>query len=181
MQLAGVYAEQAKWDAAIGLVKDLSKADPKDTSPYMMLAQIYDSRGDTNSAVSTYQEVLKLTPENILAKNNLAYLYAEHGGNIDLGLKYAEEARQAAPDSPAVADTLAWIYCKKQAYGNAIQLLEESTKKEPENALYLYHLGYAYSKQGMKTEARTTLLKALKVQPTFPNAKDAKQLLDTID
>jgi len=60
-------------------------------------------------------------------------------------------------------------------------LLEESTKKEPGNAVYLYHLGYAYSKQGMKAEARTTLLKALKVQPDFPNAKDAKQLLETTD
>jgi hypothetical protein len=48
-----------------------------------------------------------------LAENNLAYPMLEHGGNTDVARSLAQTARQKLPDSPDVADTLAWAYYKK--------------------------------------------------------------------
>jgi tetratricopeptide (TPR) repeat protein len=63
----------------------------------------------------------------------------------------------------------------------AIGLLKESSKKlKDRNPSVLYHLGIAYSKKGDNILAKESLLKALKLEENFPEAKEAKQALDAI-
>jgi Flp pilus assembly protein TadD len=65
----------------------------------------------------------------------------EHGRNSDVALTFAQTARQKLPDSPNVADTLAWAYYRKGTYRLAINLLEEAIKKTPDDPSFHYHLG----------------------------------------
>jgi cellulose synthase operon protein C len=44
--------------------------------------------------------------------NQLAYIYLEHGGDVNVALGLAQQAKQKMPDSPNVADTLGWAYYK---------------------------------------------------------------------
>jgi tetratricopeptide (TPR) repeat protein len=86
------------------------------------------------------------------------------------------------PDSPNSADTLGWAYYQKGIYGSAINLFQESLKDgrkggQPEDAVTYYHLGLAYQKSGQKELSRTTLQKALKLNPKFPGADGARQTL----
>ena len=48
------------------------------------------------------------------ALNNLAWNYAEHGGNLTTALTHAKTAQEAEPNNPEVADTLGWIYFRTQ-------------------------------------------------------------------
>ena len=47
-----------------------------------------------------------------MALNGLAYLLAETR-QPDEAIKYAQKAKELAPDSPAVDDTLGWTYFQK--------------------------------------------------------------------
>jgi Flp pilus assembly protein TadD len=105
----------------------------------------------------------------------------EHGENSDVALTLAQTARQKLPDSPSVADTLAWAYYKKGTYNSAIDLLEEAVKKAPGNASLHSHLGLAYQKIAEKSKAKAHLERALQLNPAFEHAADVKTALAQLD
>lgn len=143
------------------------------------VGQLYERKGDFTNAESSYENSVSADPDNVMAKNNLAWLYAEHGGNVDVALKLAEEAREKAPNDAGIGDTLGWIYVKKGSYEAAVENLRDSAAKEPNNPSYLYHLGMAYYKLGRNSEARKELEAALKM-PNFGDADGARQILAQI-
>jgi len=140
------------------------------------LGQIYEAAGDFENARISYEKALAADPDNIVAKNNLAWVYAEHGGNIDVALRLAEEAKEKAPEDPMITDTLGWIYVKKGSYEAAIANLKNSVGKNPNDPNGLYHLGTAYYKLGRTADAKRELEAALRM-PNFSQAADAKRML----
>ena len=175
--LSDVLRRQGKLDQAMDVLSNLAQNQPRMSEIPIRMGQISELKEDWSAADKYYLKALDLEPGNPVAKNNLAWVFAEHGGNIDLALKLAQEAKEALPDSPDVSDTLAWILVKKQSYAMAISLFRESLRKEPENATFNYHLGVAYYHAGKKLEAERSLRMALKAQPSFSYAADAKQIL----
>ena len=140
------------------------------------IGQIYEAAGDFGNARTSYEKALAADPDNLTAKNNLAWVYVEHGGNIDLALKLAEEAKEKAPEDPMVTDTLGWIYVKKGSYEAAVENLKISVAKNPHDPGGFYHLGTAYYKLGRTADARRELEAALRL-PNFSQAQDAKRML----
>ena len=102
------------------------------------------------------------------------------GEQLDRALQLAQAAKAELPDSPAVTDTLAFVYMKKQLASLAIPLLLQAVAKEPANAEYQYHLGLAYSQTGKKAEARKALEQALKLKADFEGAEDARKALGSL-
>jgi Flp pilus assembly protein TadD len=131
----------------------------------VLLGSLLESQGKWQDAQQQYQKVLTLQPDNAIAANNLAYLLMEHGGNLDLALSLAQTARRAMPDLASAADTLAWAYYHKGAYGLAVDLLEDAVKTFPTNPTYRYHLGMAYQKNKDEARAREQFERALQLNP----------------
>ena len=113
------------------------------------------------------------------AANNLAFIYAELGTNLDVALQLATSAKQQLPDDPSVDDTLGWIYYKKDLPSLAVKPLEEARKKLPDNAELLYHLGLTYAKLGDKPKALDALSRALKINPKI-GGDEARQVLASV-
>jgi len=63
-------------------------------------------------AIKQYDEILTEHPDNSVLLNNLAYLLAKHGKNLDQALEYAEKAYQIMPNAPHVLDTYAYALYK---------------------------------------------------------------------
>jgi len=121
------------------------------------------------------------TPDRApIAANNLAFMYAEAGTNLDQALQLASSAKQQMPDNPDVDDTLGWVYYKRDMAPLAIRSLEASVGKNPKNELYLYHLGLAYAKAGDRIKAREMLDRALKLNPKFDGADAARKALESL-
>ena len=137
-------------------------------------------RGDWAKAQESYRKSLELDSANPVAKNNLAWIYAEHGGNMDIALKLAEEAHQAKPDDPEICDTLGWIYLQKNTVSDAIQELRKSVSLVPSNPEYTYHLGVAYLRSGNKKKAKENLEESIHGGPNSPLAADARQMLASL-
>ena len=62
----------------------------------------------------------------------------------------------------------------------AVTFLREATKREASNPSIQYRLGLAYLKAGDQGNARASLEQALKLNPQFEQAADAKRALATI-
>ena len=167
-------------DEAIKQYDQAVKANPKAVIPYMQLGVIYEQQGKTDKATEYYKKTLDINPKFAPAANNLAWLYAEHGGNLDVALSLAETAKEQQPEDPGISDTLGWIYYKKQAYLKAITLFKESLQKDQNNPVIHYHLGMAYYGKGDKKLAREELSASLKINDKYPGSEDATKVLSEL-
>lgn len=179
--LSDIEIAQGKTQQSMDILTKLAQDDPNMAEVQVRLGQVSESREDWESAKRYYSKALDLEPGNLVAENNLAWVYSEHGGNIDMALKLASDASRARPDDPNISDTLAWILVKKKDYDGAIRLLRNSVQKDPKNASYNYHLGVAYYHNGQKREAEQALQAALNLEPNSGNAGDAKQILEALN
>ncbi len=173
--LGQVYLMQNKVEQALKEYDALSRQQPNAVGPHTVAAMLLQGLGRLDEAQRRYERVIELDRQAPVAANNLAWLYAERGGNLDIALQLAQTARRNLPTQPAVADTLGWVYYKKQQYDLAIRELEDAVDKDPDNPEYQYHLGAAYAARGDVSKARTALQKA--VARPFAASDDARKAL----
>lgn len=150
---------------------------PDSLPALMALGLIYEQEKNFAKAQGFYERALKVNPNFIPAANNLAYIYADHGGNIDVALNLAQKAKERMPEDANISDTLGWIYYKKNVYSMAVSYLKESVEKNPNQSVPHYHLGMAYFKNGNKNLAKQELAEALRLNPNFDGAEEAKKTL----
>jgi tetratricopeptide (TPR) repeat protein len=179
--LARIYVSEKDPDSAISKYKDILAKNPSYLPAYMSLGTIYQQKDDIKEAESYYRQVLEIRKDFAPAANNLAWILAEHGGNIDEALGLAQTAKEKMPKDPSIMDTLGWIYYKKGLYRNAIVELEQSHEKIQKNPVILYHLGMAYLKNNQKEEAKAALEKALTLNQKFPGYKEAQKALANME
>jgi tetratricopeptide (TPR) repeat protein len=127
-----------------------------------------------------YRRALEIDPKNALAAKNLASNLADHGGDLDEAVKYAQIAQVAVPEDPAIWDTLGWLYYKKGLIDSASPLISEAARKLEENAVVRYHHGMVLAKQGRSREAAQELNAALSLDPDFPEAGEARKILKNL-
>jgi Flp pilus assembly protein TadD len=179
MQWARVYELQGKFDDALGVYQKALAAVPNSPTVMGAIGNIYLVKNDVKSAQQYYEKANSLAPHDPLLQNNLAWVYALEGQNLDQALSLATQARQTAPDLISVNDTLGWIQYKKGNYPIAVGILSEVVEKMPQSAEYRYHLGMALSGAGQKDKAKEELSKALQLAPPL-NRDDAKQAQDAL-
>jgi tetratricopeptide (TPR) repeat protein len=146
----------------------------------MSLGMIYDSQKKFDQAKEHYQKVLKINPKFAPAANNLAYLYADKGENLDEALTLAQTAKEQVPDNPNISDTLGWVYYRKGIYSRAVTYLQEAMEKSPRSAILHYHLGMAYFKNGEIDKGKKELKRSLELDAKFQGAEEAKATLQKI-
>ena len=164
-------------DQALQTYLDGAKINPKEVAFYLLAGGIYEAKQDWDNAKQQYQKVLQIQPDNPLASNNLAYVMLEQGGNVEVAFSMAQTARRQLPDNPNSADTLGWAFYHKGVYTSAITQFKAALKKEPDNALFNYHLGLAYAKSGQAALARQQLDRVLKINPNFPDIDQLRRAL----
>jgi Tfp pilus assembly protein PilF len=151
---------------AIAELETALKLDPKSVAGHTMLGSLHEINKDPTRAQSQYREALKLDPQTAVAANNLAWILAESGGNLDEALALARIAKDKLPNSPTVLDTMGWVYYKKGAYASASDLFTNAVAKDPKSPVYHYHLGLSYF-QGAHF-VRWPLLMAANVMSLLP-------------
>ena len=175
--LGRLYASQQRLDEATVQFEKLAEKQPKSVSAHTIVGMLLDMQNRTSEAREKYERALAVDPRAAVAANNLAWIYTETGGNLDMALHLAQTAKSQLPDRPEVNDTLGWIYHKKGLSAMAVAPLLQSIQKDPTNATYHYHLGMAYAGSGDKDKARASLQKALSLDGNFSGATEARQAL----
>ena len=178
--LGQLYASQGQLDAARAQFERLASQSPKPVGALTMLGIILQAKGDVDGARDRFERALQIDSEAAVAANNLAWIYAETGGNLDVALQLAQVAQKHLPGVAEVGDTLGYIYYKKHLAPLAISTLTVSAEKDPDNAVYQYHLGLAYAGAGDAKRAKQLLARALELKSDFSGAQEARELLRSL-
>lgn len=177
MRLAETQRRSGDVTSASASFKKAQELAPNNVLPFVQMAVMYEVEGRQVEAKPLYEHVLRLQPDNAVALNNLAYQMAESGADLDQALTMAQRAKQQRPTDSNVADTLGWIYIKKNLSDTAIGIFKDLVQKEPARATYRYHLAMALFQKGDKAEAKKELEAALKANPPKEEAAKIRDLL----
>jgi tetratricopeptide (TPR) repeat protein len=143
-----------------------SQAAPADTTCLTLLAMILQGTGRDDQAKPIYEQILKIQPDHPVALNNLAYIKAQEGVDLDQALTMAQRAVQRAPASLDLNDTLGWVYIKKNLSENAVHIFSDLVQKDPNNPTFHYHYAMALAQKGDKPSARREYETALSHKPS---------------
>jgi len=129
--------------------------NPNDPAALTLLAEHRQQAGDIAGAIAYYELAVSVAPGNVTALNNLAGLYQVR--KDPRALATAERALAAAPDNPAVMDTVGWLLVEKGDLDKALPLLRESAAALPNLPEVQYHYGAALARKGETNDARRIL------------------------
>jgi tetratricopeptide (TPR) repeat protein len=162
LRLGMLQRALGQFDASLASFEQAGSADPHNTWAFINQGLLLDRLGKKKEAATAYSKVLGIDPQNTVALNNLAFINAETDSNLDQAQSYAERAKQRAPNSPNISDTLGYVYYRKNLNAEALQLFQQVVKQEPANPLFRLHLAMALLKKGDKDAAKEQAEKALK-------------------
>ncbi len=173
--LATLRAEEGDRAGAIALYDAAAKL-AENPAPYRYrAAQLALATGDAAGAETRLRQVVNSDPGHVGARNDLAWLLAEQGDDLDAALALALAAERLDP-TPDVLDTLGWVYLKRGDYKDAVNTFELAVEKRSDSPSMRYRLGIALQKSGDKQRAREMFQTAL-ATGTFPEAEDARREL----
>ncbi|WP_114971791.1 XrtA/PEP-CTERM system TPR-repeat protein PrsT [Rhodoferax ferrireducens] len=160
------------------LAEQWMKIHPKDALTQRAMADGYARTGNFIMAKTAYEGLIKMSPDDSPALNNLA--------NVMLRLKdpeavkTSEQAVAKNPGNPNAIDTLGWALSQSGQNDRALQLLRDARLRDPGNPEIRYHLAVVLAQTDRKTEAREELEAALKSGQVFESSADAGALLKSL-
>ena len=111
------------------VVKQLEK-DPSNAGLWLELGNITYGEKDLEAAQDAYRQAIDLDPDNAMALNNLAWLYATETDSEYFdpkeALKLAERAAVLKPDAAYILDTLAEAYFINGRLKDALEMEEQA-------------------------------------------------------
>src|SRR5204862_1860628 len=126
--LAQLYMQQRRIDEARAEFEGVVQRDPSAVGARTMVGMLLEVQGKRDEARKSYEATVNSTENAPVAANNLAFIYAEQGTNLDVALQLATSAKQRLPDDPSVDDTIGWIYYKKDLPLLVVRLLPDSLR-----------------------------------------------------
>ena len=179
--LGQLYASQHRLDEARAEFEKVAKLRPAGAvGAQTLIAVILQIQNKQAEARARYEKVLSMDPRAAVAANNLAWIYAEGGGNLDVALGLAQTAKSQLPSSPKSATRSDGCITRKAWPTSRCPSFARASNKLPKNARSQYHLGLAYAQSGNKEETRKALEQALRLDPAFDGSADARRVLSQL-
>ena len=175
--LVSAYLQRNQSAEALKQLAAEQEQNPDNPRPLLMTAVIYEQMKGYQKARDAYEKALTIAPNSVLGLNNLAYLYAEHLDQLDKAYELAQKARSLQPDNGMISDTLGWILFKRREYPQALELIEDSASKFPNNPEVQFHLGMTNYMMGHADAAKAALERATAATVDFPGKDEARQRL----
>jgi tetratricopeptide (TPR) repeat protein len=135
---------------------------PDNVEIMMKMADFQLKIGANAKAIEIYEEILQKKEDYLPAMNNLAFLYAEDGGNLDRALELANAVYKQLPENADVADTLGWILVLKKAYSRAESYLQKAMNIKADTPTIIFHMGMLRFGQKLQSEAEALLKTAVR-------------------
>lgn len=175
--LAQMYLRAGRADEARAAFEQVATREPKSVMAQTMIGVLLQSQNRPAEAARRYEQALSTEPASPVAANNLAWIYATEGQQLERALELAKSAKRGLPDRGEVSDTLGYVYLKKQVPDLAVPALRDAVKQDPENPQYRLRLGIALARSGKADDARRELGPVLRAHPNLPEAAEARAAL----
>jgi len=133
--LAEIYLRRQNPDSAISTYAKYAKTQPKSPRTWLRLGVIQINGKRHDDAIESFKRAIELDTDYAEAHNNLAWVYAENGRNLDEALTLAKRAVELVPTASNL-DTLAYVYYRKESYQEAEREILRALEREPEDTGY---------------------------------------------
>jgi cellulose synthase operon protein C len=137
-KLYSIYQASGNQKAISDLIGEWHQRIPESPQALLLSAMLEQEQGEINDAITSYEKLLSKQPGNLVAMNNLAWLY------LDTDLEKAEAlagaAVKLAPSSADVLDTYAWVLFKQDKLKQALSVADEAVRLAPDNLTIRGHL-----------------------------------------
>lgn len=162
-------AEADQWAA------EWRKSRPDDMLFVLHLGDVALAAGEAGQAEGLYREVVVRQPDNVPARNNLAYALAAQ--KKPGAVAEAEQAYKRAPKSPEVLDTYAFTLAADNQLPKALELQLQAVALAPEVHLFRFQLAKFYLQSADKASARTELTRLAKAGASFNRQSEVTEML----
>lgn len=182
---ATLLALDGKFDDAVKVCEKLLKeykGAKQERDIRYTLSGVYTTAKLHDQAEEQLRLILKFDPNDDTANNDLGYLMADRGKNLEEAERLIrkaidlDRAQRRVPgeeqkhssletqDKAAYIDSLGWVLFKRGKYEEALHHLQRAVRLPHGNDPTLWdHLGDVYDRLGRKQEARSAWLKALRL------------------
>lgn len=147
IQLSNVHFQNKDYDIALAALDRIAAGGAGEAESEDVMFQrslILEQKGDLPKARAILEHLIIEDSDNHVALNNLGYMLAVRGEELDLALGYVERAVELQPYQGSYLDSLGWIYYLKGDMKNAQRYLEEAARTNYNSAEVREHLGYLY-------------------------------------
>jgi Tfp pilus assembly protein PilF len=135
------------------------------------LGEAYLNAGNPTAALKELLKAEEKDPDNHILQNDLGLAYMGKD-RVELAIPHFKKAIALKPDFSPGKNNLGYAYLRNKQYDKAIDVFQDvsqdllyATPQRP-----LAGLGAAYYHKGQFDLARTSYLKALKINPRYPSA-----------
>ena len=150
---------------------------PGDWAAIARLAAAQQEYGLAALAKSNYRRAIELGADDPDVFNNLAYLEAESGTDLDDALGLSQRALFRSPGNSQYADTVGFIYLKKHDNANALQVFQTLAERFPNDPAFRYHLALALLESGKREQGERELRTAVAADPSLADNATVRHLL----
>ncbi|MCM0611841.1 tetratricopeptide repeat protein [Marinobacter sediminum] len=154
---ARTLARSGQRDKATEALENASQAFPRNPQILMNLAMLHQENEAPEKAIPPYEQLLEITPRNVIALNNLAWIYHQKGD--DRAMELARQAFELNSDNAAIADTYGWILYKAGETEESLPVLEKAHELQPDSEEIAMHLAEAYRANDRDADAKRVLEK----------------------
>ncbi|HLM62587.1 MAG TPA: tetratricopeptide repeat protein, partial [Pyrinomonadaceae bacterium] len=187
---AAILMSRNQTDGAIEQYKKIVEKRPS-AATYTLIGMLEETRNEASEAEKNYRRALQIAPGSPIAANNLAWLIAANGGNLDEALAFSQSVVSRNQSVAGYYDTLGWIYYKKELYSPAVEQLKKAVALDETeakrsgnqtNSAYRLRLGMALASAGDKPSARKEVEISLQNGRNLSEqeTQDAKNLLASL-
>ncbi|WP_424194708.1 tetratricopeptide repeat protein [Ampullimonas aquatilis] len=176
--LARLYSKKGNLDKAISVLDRGLEVNNQNHDLLSTKAEWLSRLGKYDLAITAYEELHQLYPDDQAAANNLAFLLSDMKGDpaslekaLDLTKNFADST------NPGFLDSLGWIYYKMGRYQDATPILRKAVEANGQSPILAYHLGLSLNKEGKQEEAKKYLKAVLASKADLPNLEEAKKIV----
>ena len=146
----GVLAQFGRNDEAIAFYKGLLDRYPNSEEivhlAHSGLSVVYVNLGDFSKGEAELETLLQRNPDEAGVNNDLGYLYADQGKNLEKAEAMIRKALREEPKNAAYLDSLGWVLFKRGKLKEAVEQLERAIQNLTGggDATIYEHLGDVY-------------------------------------
>ena len=154
-----------RYAAAMEMFEKLYKKSHKDPRILMGLAVAQQGAGFNESAANTYEDLLKVEPNNADAIVNLMGIMKAQYPSVTL--KKLMELRGKYPMNPGIPAQIGMLNAEQKNYEDAIRYLEIAASMEPTNSSHIYNMAIALDRAGNAPKAIKLYEQALQMDASY--------------
>jgi tetratricopeptide (TPR) repeat protein len=147
--------------AAANQAYEVAGSEERKQLAKLTFATTQQMAGDFAGAETTLRNILKQTPGNPIALNNLGYFLLERNDRVNEALGLIQQALRIDPTNPSYLDSLGWANFMLGNFEEAERNLRTAARIDSGSGTIHEHLGDVYSKQGKIEQAKTAWHRAL--------------------